>query len=79
VFLDLEMPSLDGYQVFDFLRCQVGMTVPIVACTVHISEAKTARNLGFDSFLAKPLNADIFPEQFRKIMSGERVWGIRAS
>ena len=79
VFLDLEMPSTNGYDILEFLKKQIGLTAPIVACTVHISEASTARELGFDSFLAKPLNADVFSEQFKRIMRGERVWAIRTN
>jgi two-component system, sensor histidine kinase len=74
VFLDLEMPVVDGYRVLDYLKNTIGMTIPIVAYTVHISEANTAREVGFDSFLCKPLNADAFSEHFRRIMKHERVW-----
>lgn len=77
VFLDLEMPLVDGYGVLDFLRNEAQLTIPIVACTVHVSEATTARKLGFDSFLAKPLNAETFSDQFQRIMNGERVWAIQ--
>lgn len=73
VFLDLEMPGLDGYSVKDQLRAQLGRT-PIVAYTVHVSEINTVRNLGFDGFLGKPLDNKRFPEQLARILSGESVW-----
>jgi two-component system cell cycle response regulator DivK len=75
VFLDLEMPKLNGYQVFNqFRSIPTFRNVPIVAYTVHVSEINTARRLGFHSFLAKPIDQDNFPEQLARILSGEQVW-----
>jgi two-component system, cell cycle response regulator DivK len=75
VFLDLEMPGVDGYQVLERLRKEARFKgVPIVAYTVHVSEIHNASQHGFDSFLGKPLNADKFPEQLKRILKGERVW-----
>src|SRR5215467_2139436 len=49
IFLDLEMPNADGYEVLDFLRQQLGSEIPVIACTVHTNEVNTARELGFHS------------------------------
>lgn len=73
VFLDLEMPGLDGYSVKDLLKSYLGDT-PIIAYTVHISEINVVRNLGFDGFLGKPLDHSRFPEQLARILNGEQVW-----
>ena len=73
VFLDLEMPGLDGYSVKDLLKSHLGDT-PIVAYTVHISEINVVRNLGFDGFLGKPLDQSRFPEQLARILNGKQVW-----
>jgi CheY-like chemotaxis protein len=76
VFLDLEMPNINGYEMLLILKGQMGITVPIVACTVHTSEIYTARELGFHSFLGKPLRADKFPSQLNLILSGEAIWDM---
>jgi len=76
VFVDLELPSNDGYEVLAFLRTQLGTNVPIVAYTVHISESVTARQKGFDGFLGKPINRQDFPSNLRRILNGERVWAV---
>jgi len=77
VFLDLEMPKLDGYQVFARLKADPRFNgVPIVACTVHISEMSALRDLGFDSFIGKPINAEAFPDQIHQILNGKSVWAI---
>jgi CheY-like chemotaxis protein len=77
IFLDLEMPKLDGYEVLEILKKHVGREVPIVACTVHTAEINTTRRLGFSSFVAKPLDTDRFSDQLHRILSGEPVWEIR--
>ena len=77
IFLDLEMPYIDGYEVLDILKNQAGWeTVPVVACTVHTGEANTARSKPFHSFLSKPLDADHFSEQLKEILDGKRVWDV---
>jgi len=74
-FLDLEMPGMDGYAVYDLLKTYPRFArVPVVAYTVHTSEINTAYQMGFHSFLGKPLDADVFPDQLHRILSGERVW-----
>lgn len=76
IFLDLEMPQINGYEMLQMLKAQVGPSIPIVACTVHTSEMSTAHELGFHSFLGKPLQANRFPEQLRQILNGEPIWDI---
>jgi two-component system, cell cycle response regulator DivK len=77
VFLDLEMPEMDGYKVLEHLKSDARFqNVPVVAYTVHVSEINVARQLGFHSFLGKPLDADRFPDQLARILRGERVWVV---
>jgi two-component system cell cycle response regulator DivK len=75
IFLDLEMPGLNGYQVLDMLRAnQRFQHTPVVAYTVHVSEISFTRQQGFDGFLGKPLDPDLFPKQLARILRGESVW-----
>jgi CheY-like chemotaxis protein len=74
IFLDLEMPKINGYEILETLRTYTGSAVPIIACTVHTNEMNTARKLGFDGFVAKPLNSDRFPDQLERILNGVSVW-----
>ena len=75
VFLDLEMPNIDGFQMLTRMKLDARFRhVPIVAYTVHVSEINEARNRGFDSFIGKPLDADKFPAQLQRLLKGERVW-----
>lgn len=74
IFLDLEMPRADGYVVLEMLRNEMGVRVPIVASTVHLNEIQTAREMGFDGFLGKPLKLSRFSDQLERILDGEQVW-----
>lgn len=75
IFLDLELPGSNGYEVFAALRGDACFeSVPIVACTVHLNEIGAARKFGFHSFIGKPLDMDRFGDQLERILRGERVW-----
>jgi CheY-like chemotaxis protein len=74
VFLDLEMPKMDGYKAFQLLTSKLGSGVPIIACTVHSNEIETARKLGFAGFLGKPLDRDRFKDQFKRIQNNQPEW-----
>lgn len=73
VFLDLEMPGVDGYAAKDLLRTYLGDVI-IVACTVHISEMHVTQAQGFDGFIGKPLDPSRFPDQLARILRREGVW-----
>ena len=75
IFLDLEMPRLNGYEVLEMLKADPRFAhVPVVAYTVHVSEITVAHQLGFHSFIGKPLDMDKFPGQLSRILAGEHVW-----
>ena len=74
VFLDLEMPYMDGYMVYSLLRNQLGADMPIVACTGHMHQVSNVRELGFQGFISKPLDPKRFHEQVKAIVSGQQVW-----
>lgn len=74
VFVDLEMPDMDGYGVKEMLRASHIAHAPIIAYTVHVSEINHTRQRGFDGFLGKPLDSARFPDQLARILRGEAVW-----
>lgn len=76
IFLDLEFPDTDGYQVLKYLKERADIKAPIVACTVHLSESANASRQGFSSFVGKPINPDRFSDQLRSILQGDRVWEL---
>lgn len=77
IFLDLELPDMNGYQLLEKIKSDARFRdVPIAAYSVHVGEVNMARNKGFHSFLGKPLDVDLFPEQLAQILRGEHVWSV---
>lgn len=76
IFVDLEMPKLNGYELLAQLRAVIGHRSPIIAYTVHTSEIDVVRRLGFDGFLGKPLDLDRFTDVIKRILKREPVWEL---
>ncbi len=75
IFLDLELPGVNGYTALDILRAHPhAAQAKIVAYSVHISELHSVIDMGFDGFIGKPLNSESFSDQLWRILNGEKVW-----
>lgn len=79
ILLDIHLPEEDGYEVLERFRKEERFAnTLIVAVTADVSQANLnrAKQAGFDGFLAKPINVDLFPEQIRRVLQGESVWDL---
>lgn len=78
IILDLMLPGgVTGYDVFNEIRSVPGYAnVPIIAVSAADPAVAIPRTqqLGFNGFIAKPLDDDLFPKQVAKILDGEKVW-----
>lgn len=74
IFLDLEMPHLSGIDLLTMIKQDLGLSVPVIAYTVHTSEIDQMRQVGFDGFLGKPLKMRDFSQQLQDILGGLPVW-----
>ncbi len=78
IFLDLEIPGTNGYEVLEALIADPDLRpIPVVAYTSHLSEMATAREAGFHSFLGKPLKGGNFAHYLEQILNGHSVWEQR--
>lgn len=78
IFLDLEMPEMNGYEVLAELQASPDFDgVPVVAYTSHTSQMAAAREAGFSGFLGKPLVSGEFAKQLEEIINGGSVWEVR--
>lgn len=79
ILMDLRLPHEDGYEALNQIREDDNLKdTLVVVVTAHGSaaEMQKAREAGFDGFLAKPLDADRFPDQIRQILQGEAIWDL---
>jgi CheY-like chemotaxis protein len=76
IFLDLEMPEINGYEMLDILKNKIGVSAPVIAYSVYTAEISTTRKQGFDGYLSKPLRRENFPDQLKRILAGQEVWVV---
>lgn len=75
IFLDLELPHVNGYQAAELIRSHPNVSrAKLVAYSVHASELNNVYETGFDGFLGKPINAEFFPDQLARLLRGERIF-----
>jgi len=71
VLLDIHLPGMDGIEVFQKLKADAGgRGMKIVALTASALKEEEAhiRTLGFDQFIAKPLDTRQFILTIRKML-----------
>ncbi|MBK8033327.1 MAG: response regulator [Anaerolineae bacterium] len=80
IILDLSLPKqVSGFNIFDEIRLVPEFKdVPIIAVSamdpaIAIPEARIR---GFSGFIAKPIEAHLFPEQVARVINGEEVWYV---
>lgn len=79
ILMDIRLPYEDGYAALRKLRASASLkSSRVVAVTAEASpeQMRKAREAAFDGFLGKPLDPDRFPDQIRRILSGEPVWEL---
>lgn len=78
IVLDLMITGgITGFEIFEQIRTESEFDhVPIVAVSAAdpSSAIPRAKKLGFDGFISKPIDDDLFPEQLWRIVNGEKVW-----
>jgi two-component system cell cycle response regulator DivK len=75
--MDIRLPYEDGYEALQKIRASKRLKdIPILAVTAYAGDEQMSRAkaAGFNGFLGKPLNPDLFSEQVRQMIAGEPVW-----
>ena len=79
ILMDIRLPYEDGYSALKKIRQSENLRdIPVIAVTAEASNQQIdkARLSGFNGFLGKPLDPDLFPDQIQRILAGELVWEI---
>jgi two-component system cell cycle response regulator DivK len=77
---DINMPVKSGYDLLDLVRQHPELkTAKVVASSAGTldEDVQHARDLGFDGFIGKPLQATKFISQVQRVLNGESVWEWR--
>lgn len=73
ILLDIQLPTMDGYEVARALRAVPALkAVPIVAVTSYAMQGDRERALaaGCDGYIEKPIDPDTFVAEIERYMSG---------
>jgi CheY-like chemotaxis protein len=71
ILLDIQLPSMDGYEVARTLRTDPDLSeVPIVAVTSYamVGDREKALGSGCSGFIEKPINPDTFLAQIEEYL-----------
>ena len=75
VFLDLEMPKVDGFELLQAIQVDGRFGhIPIIAYSSHGNAMNEAHAAGFHGFLTKPIDGNSFASYLDSILAGEGVW-----
>jgi len=77
VLLDLNLPTTDGYSVYEVIRAIPEMdAVPVVVVSAHGDAAviNKVREMGLNGFIAKPINSRTFAQYVADAIAGKEVW-----
>ncbi len=74
IFMDIQMPNMDGYQVVETLR-RKAVTIPIVALTAHTTDRDREKCIaaGCNDCLSKPINRKELVEILTKYLASESI------
>ncbi len=73
ILMDIELPGVDGIETFKIIRNDVYMqNIPVIALTASAmtTERESILAHGFDGYIAKPIDEEIFSSTIKQILYG---------
>jgi len=77
ILMDIFLPGSDGYTLLERLRAHPRFSETLiiaVTADASVDNMRRAEASGFDGFIGKPLNPDLFPTQISRALNGGAVW-----
>ncbi|MGB5337973.1 MAG: response regulator, partial [Gammaproteobacteria bacterium] len=74
IYMDIQMPVMDGSTATSYLR-QQGLQTPIIALTAHAMKGfeKDIMGVGFTGYMTKPIDIDGIIQMTADLLGGKRV------
>jgi CheY-like chemotaxis protein len=72
ILLDLSMPEMDGWEMFELVRANERLSsVPVIALTAHAMSGDREKIIGagFDGYIAKPFRIDSFLHDIQEALT----------
>ncbi len=76
VLMDLSLPEMDGWQAAQAMKADSRMSaIPLIAVTAHTlpGDRRKALDSGFDSYISKPLNVEMFEFMVAKALEQRKA------
>ncbi|WP_346236347.1 ATP-binding protein [Niabella insulamsoli] len=75
VFMDIQMPVMDGYRAVGLIRNELSLKTPVIAMTAYVSEGEVEKCLaaGFTDYMAKPLDEELLVQKMTLYLYGSEV------
>ncbi|MCB0689947.1 MAG: response regulator, partial [Saprospiraceae bacterium] len=76
IFMDIQMPELDGYSTTSIIRQKLHLEVPIIATTAHAfpGEREKCISYGMNDYIAKPLQHNELYSLILRYTGKKRAW-----
>ena len=71
ILLDLAMPELDGWKMYEHIRANPETAkIPVIAVTAHAmeDEQERAKAMGFDGYIIKPFSIRTFVDNIKAVI-----------
>lgn len=75
IYMDIQMPDLNGYEVTQILRNELKLSIPILALTAGTikGEAEKCISVGMNDFISKPVSESDIYESLKKWLVIDKV------
>lgn len=70
ILMDIQMPTMDGYQTSTIIRNELHLNIPIVAMTAHVmpTEKQKCINVGMNDYLSKPIDEKLLLQMLQRYL-----------
>lgn len=75
ILLDIHMPGMDGYEVFEILSRESGTkSIPVIALSANAMQPDIDRALkmGFKNYIVKPFKVEHLCEEINRVFDAQR-------